>query len=237
MLEFFRMFKRYFWILIITVVISTFAAIYLNFFYLEKIYSSTSSLFVMHKDTNEGINSYQNLLASDMLVKDFKEILISGMIIQELQNSLKDNIPWFTSASKKEILDKIDVSIKSETRIIQIKVEDTDPVNAAQIANTIASIFIKKIPELLEFNNVKVLSEAQPADEPDSPKPVRDSILIIIGGIMLGIALIIFINNLYSQIEAQKISYAKKIETQKLRNTSQSSDQKTSYQENIIIED
>lgn len=68
---------------------------------------------------------------------------------------------------------------------------DTDPEMAVDIANTVVETFKEKIPDILDVDNVSVLSPAQLKADPSpvSPRPkLNIAIAIVLGG-MVGIGL------------------------------------------------
>ncbi len=99
----------------------------------------------------------------------------------------------------------IQVGSIDETQVVKISVIDVNPVLAAEIANTTASVFIQEIPNIMDFDDVRVLSDAQV-----NPIPINESnenkILgaAIIGGIVIGIGLIFLVDSLDESIRSEQ---------------------------------
>jgi capsular polysaccharide biosynthesis protein len=99
----------------------------------------------------------------------------------------------------------IQVGSIDDTQVVKISVIDVNPVLAAEIANTTASVFIQEIPNIMDFDDVRVLSDAQV-----NPIPINESnenkILgaAIIGGIVIGIGLIFLVDSLDESIRSEQ---------------------------------
>lgn len=99
----------------------------------------------------------------------------------------------------------IQVGSIDDTQVVKISVIDVNPVLAAEIANTTASVFIQEIPTIMDFDDVRVLSDAQV-----NPIPINESnenkILgaAIIGGIVIGIGLIFLVDSLDESIRSEQ---------------------------------
>ncbi|MEK3991750.1 YveK family protein [Robertmurraya sp. FSL R5-0851] len=99
----------------------------------------------------------------------------------------------------------IQVGSIDETQVVKISVIDVNPELAAEIANTTASVFIQEIPNIMDFDDVRVLSDAQV-----NPIPINESnenkILgaAIIGGIVIGIGLIFLVDSLDESIRSEQ---------------------------------
>ncbi|MFC0478401.1 YveK family protein [Robertmurraya beringensis] len=99
----------------------------------------------------------------------------------------------------------IQVGSIDETQVVKISVIDVNPELAAEIANTTANVFIQEIPNIMDFDDVRVLSDAQVI-----PIPINDSnenkILgaAIIGGIVIGLGLIFLVDSLDESIRSEQ---------------------------------
>jgi len=100
---------------------------------------------------------------------------------------------------------RIQVGSIDDTQVVKISVIDVNPVLAAEIANTTASVFIQEIPNIMGFEDVRLLSDAQ-----INPIPINESnenkILgaAIIGGMVIGIGLIFLVDSLDESIRSEQ---------------------------------
>ena len=154
------------------------------------------------EDTNPN-SVYQDLLASDLLVKDYQEIVKSSIIIQTVKDELQGEIPALEDMTIQQIKDKITVTVRPSTRLIVIGVEQNNPEAAAAIANKIAEVFQAKSQELLKINNVSIIDKAAIPLRPESPKPVQNMAMSLLAGIVGSIVLIIFIDYVRRQMREE----------------------------------
>ena len=200
-----RLCLRFWWVIFIISVITTGSAAYLSYFYFPSVYSSETTIYVL-KTPEEGANPnsvYQDLLASDLLVKDYQEIVKSSIIIQTVKDELQGEIPALEDMTIQQIKDKITVTVRPSTRLIVIGVEQNNPEAAAAIANKIAEVFQAKSQELLKINNVSIIDKAAIPLRPESPKPVQNMAMSLLAGIVGSIVLIIFIDYVRRQMREE----------------------------------
>lgn len=198
---------RFWWIVVIVTLITTTAAWYLSYNYLPFIYSSKTTIYVLKTpDVNANANSvYQDLLASDLLVNDYKEMVKSSIIIQTVKDDLKGTFPNINSSSFQQIADSITVTVKPSTRLIDINVKRQSPKEAAEIANKIAEVFKAKSFDLIKTENVSIIDRAAVPISPVSPKPVQNIALGILSGMVGSMVLIMFIDYTRRQFKLVKI--------------------------------
>lgn len=107
--------------------------------------------------------------------------------------------------SPEELAASIQVASIDDTQVVKISVVDTDPKRAADIANTTAEVFIKEIPKIMDFDDVRVLSSAKvdpiPINESNQSKIILVSFIF---GIIAGIGLIFLIDSLDDSIKSER---------------------------------
>jgi capsular polysaccharide biosynthesis protein len=89
-------------------------------------------------------------------------------------------------------LENLSVEQVGETQFIQISYRDLDPERAQEIADTVAEVTAERISEVSPNSNAITATTWQAAAEPESPvspNPVRNGILALALGTMLGVGL------------------------------------------------
>lgn len=76
----------------------------------------------------------------------------------------------------------VNVQTSQNAQVFQVKVKSANARESATIANTVTSVFQKRIKKLMGFSNVKVASRAVAADKPSFPSVV----LFTLGGAIIG---------------------------------------------------
>lgn len=196
---------RFWWVILIISILTTGAAAYLSYYYFPSVYSSETTIYVL-KTTEADANSntvYQDLLASDLLVKDYQEIVKSSIIIQTVKDELQGEIPKLRNVTIQQMKDSITVTVRPSTRLIVIGVEQNNPNDAAAIANKIAEVFQAKSLELLKIDNVSIIDRASVPTKADSPKPMQNMAMSLLAGIVGSIVLIIFIDYTRRQLKVE----------------------------------
>lgn len=115
------------------------------------------------------INTYQSIIKEPIILEDVLKETTAELTIQELSN-------------------KITVETQSNSLVFGISVMDENPFVAADLANSIAQTFERKIGDILEVESVTILSEAVPNMGAVSPNIIINLILGLIIGFVLGLA-------------------------------------------------
>jgi capsular polysaccharide biosynthesis protein len=121
-----------------------------------------------------------------------KSRLVSNIVINEL--GLKD-----TAASN--IAGMLGVNLKSDTRIIEITAQHTDPEFARDIANKVADVFKRKSVELIEVDNVQVIDIAETPVSPIKPNKKMNVAIGFVLGMMVGVGLVLILEYLDNTIK------------------------------------
>lgn len=116
------------------------------------------------------MNTYLGQLKSDVVME---------RVLKEL-NLPNQNIVEFSKT--------IDAKIVTDSNLIQVKVNNEDPVLAAQIANTLSKQYLKLMDELM-FSSVVVISPAMVPIEPIKPNKTLNVEIALVFGMMLGVFL------------------------------------------------
>ncbi|HEM3669726.1 TPA: capsular biosynthesis protein CpsC [Streptococcus suis] len=156
-------------------------------------YESTTRIYVVgqHAEAGAGLTN-QDLQAGSYLVKDYKEIILSQDVLTQVATELNLN---------GNLKEKVSVSIPVDTRIVSISVRDTDPNEAARIANSLRTFASQKIIEVTKVSDVTTLEEAVPAEEPSTPNTKRNILLGLLAGGILATALVLVMEVLDDRVK------------------------------------
>ena len=91
-----------------------------------------------------------------------------------------------------DLLENLTVEQEGSTVLIQLSYKDADPERAQQIVNTVGVVSSERIPEAIGCANditVTMWEDALVPGSPVSPDPVKNGILALVFGLMLGIGL------------------------------------------------
>ncbi|SFC09949.1 Capsular polysaccharide biosynthesis protein [Alkalibacterium subtropicum] len=172
------------------IVVSTLAGILIfavyTFFIAVPQYSSTTQMLVNRAqettliqrsdiDTNvQLINTYKDILKNPAILTEVKEELDLGISHQELSNQLT-------------------VTSEIDSQVFTIKITDTNPYKAADIANTTASVFQENLDDIMNVDNVSVIYQAEANLDPVSPNHLLNLVIGTIVGGLLGTVMVFVI--------------------------------------------
>ena len=180
-------------LILLTAILTTGLAFAYSAFLATPQYDSTTRLYVVNQSSDNGaVITIQDLQAGSFLVKDYKEIILSQDVLKNVTTTL---------GITEDIKDKITVTIPTDTRILSITVRDSDPNQAATIANTLRDEAAKKIIEVTKVSDVTTLEAALPAEKPSTPQTKRNLVLGFIVGAFLATALVLVLEVLDDRVK------------------------------------
>ena len=180
-------------LILLTAILTTGLAFAYSAFLVTPQYDSTTRLYVVNQSSDNGAGiTNQDLQAGSFLVKDYKEIILSQDVLKSVTTAL---------GITDDIKGKITVTIPTDTRILSITVSDSDPNQAATIANTLRDEAAKKIIEVTKVSDVTTLEAALPAEKPSTPQTKRNLVLGFVAGAFLGTALVLVLEVLDDRVK------------------------------------
>ena len=180
-------------LILLTAILTTGLAFAYSAFLATPQYDSTTRLYVVTQSSDNGaVITTQDLQAGSFLVKDYKEIILSQDVLKNVTTTL---------GITDDIEEKITVEIPVDTRILSITVRDSDPNQAATIANTLRDEAAKKIIEVTKVSDVTTLEAALPAEKPSTPQTKRNLVLGFAAGAFLATALVLVLEVLDDRVK------------------------------------
>lgn len=173
--------KHWFLIFILTVFTSSTAAI-ISYYVLTPIYQAETQILVNQKSTNiEQYQWVQNNEADLRLINTYNEIITSPIILSKVIEKLGlDQTPA-------SLAEQITIMSANNSQVVNLVVIDEEASMAVKVSNTLAEVFNKEIPTLMNVDNIKILSEAKLLDHPTPIKP--NKLLNITTATVMGILL------------------------------------------------
>ena len=154
------------WIIILAVTVLTGAACF-GFFHFttDTSYSATIKMYVNADALSVSSSiSVSTLNASSSLVPIYKEIVNTHLVLDKvgklLNNEGYSGIDYYYLTENK----MIECSALNNTPVFQIKVTDTDPERAIEIANTIAKVLPTEIANIIDGSSARIVDSALSAE-------------------------------------------------------------------------
>ncbi|PBB06448.1 YveK family protein [Salimicrobium humidisoli] len=157
-----------------------------TFFFMTPTYQYSSEFIVnQEKSNNQQQAGYDiNEIRSNVeLINTYNVIIKSPAILDEVNNELDLNL------SAEQLANKITVSNAEQSQVVTVAATDESAETAANLANATVKTFEAKIPELMNVDNVNVLSEAEVGINPSpvSPNAPLNLAIAAVVGLMLGV--------------------------------------------------
>ena len=174
-------------VMIITItVIAVVASASISYFYLTPKYQASTQVLVSQAATGASILESANPFSSDSeYIETYNVILKSPYILDQVVEDLG------LEETHRSLNRELNVSQEGNSQVVTIQVEDTDPVMAVEKANATADVFRREIVDLLNVNNIHILSPAEVTDSlnPVSPNPQLNMAIAMVVGLMAGVGL------------------------------------------------
>lgn len=167
--SYFKVLIKRLWLIIIIPIFAAVATAAASLYVFDPIYESSITIYIMNKDFGSRL-AYDDLLVSQQLIKDCRELIKSKSITKAVIEQL-----GLEDISEEELADRISVNMKNDTRLLEIKVRDTSDERVKAIADEVSTILQKRINELIKLEALEVIDEAEIPAEPVFPKPLVNS--------------------------------------------------------------
>lgn len=175
---------------------------YNQFYVLKPEYQTFTTLMVGrpkdYQNTNQQLD-YNEIMVNQQLVTTYGELVKSRVVADDVIRDLKLDIPF------DEFKDKVNVNLVKDTEIIKIEVTDGDPELAAAIANKTAEVFMDKVKDIMNIENVQIIDRAQVTDKPVKPRPLLNMAIAGVLGLMAGIFLAFILEYFDNTIKTRKM--------------------------------
>lgn len=151
-----------------------------TFFIATPKYSATTQLLVNQTTKNtEGIQ-LSDVTTNVQMINTYRDIIKGPVILENVVETLKLN----TTVS--DLSNQIEVVTQDNSQVFSLNVTGENPYVASDIANATASIFKEEVGNIMNVENVTIISESVPNTNPVSPNNVLNMIIGLLLGAVLG---------------------------------------------------
>jgi capsular polysaccharide biosynthesis protein len=198
--ELFETLKKRLALIIIITVIATATSGVVSYFFLTPIYQASTQILVNQSKSEQQMYNYNEVQTNIQLINTYSVIIKSPAILELVIKELD------LDQTVTELQEKIQVASEKDSQVATITVQDPDPQHAADIANTIASVFKKEIVKIMNVDNVTILSKAEVGDQltPVKPKPVLNMAIAFVVGLMTGVGIAFLLEFLDNTIKTEQ---------------------------------
>lgn len=152
-----------------------------TFFIVTPSYSATTQLLVNQTTKNtEGIQ-LSDVTTNVQMINTYRDIIKGPVILEEVVETLK------LDTTVTDLSNQIEVVTQDNSQVFSLSVIGGNPYTASDIANATASIFKEEVGNIMNVENVTVISESVPNTAPVSPNNVLNMAIGLLLGAMLGV--------------------------------------------------
>ncbi|WP_413471716.1 Wzz/FepE/Etk N-terminal domain-containing protein [Staphylococcus haemolyticus] len=146
-----------------------------TFFIASPKYEASTQVLVNEKEKDKDMMA-QQVQSNIQLVNTYSEILKSPRILDEVAKEHKEY-------SASQLNKMVSVNTEAESQILNLSVRANSEKKSEKITNDVAKVFKKQIPDIMNVDNVTVLSSADGTATKVSPKTTAN----IVGSLLLGL--------------------------------------------------
>ena len=160
-------------------------------------YSASTTLVLASNNNQSTANTITatDITVNSKLVSTYSEIVKSKNIIRQVISNLGIKL------DEDELRKNVTVSSVKDTELIEITVTNENPSYSAKIANEIAKVFIAKIKEIYNIENIQIVDEAEVETEPSNIHHQKDIMIFTFIGLVIAAGYVLVANMLDTTIK------------------------------------
>jgi len=182
--ELFSILRKSLWRILALTIVAALISFAVSTFLIKPTYQAGTQILVTPKKQENDVIDASQVQSSVTLVNTYRVIIKSPAILEKVQAEVK-NAPDSISA----LNDMITVESEQNSQVINVSVQNTDAALASNVANSVAKVFSDDITDLMNVDNVRVLSVSGIPTAPVSPNILLNTAIAAVVGFLLGVGL------------------------------------------------
>jgi capsular polysaccharide biosynthesis protein len=198
--ELFHTLRKRLSLIVIITALATMTSGIVSYFVITPIYQASTQILVNQAKNDQLTFQYNEIQTNLQLINTYNVIIKSPAILDLVVEQL--DLP----ETIEQLNEKITVNSEKDSQVVNISVQDPDPERAATIANTIATVFQKEIQNIMNVDNVNILSKAEVKENPSpiKPKPMLNMAIAFVVGLMTGVGIAFLLEYLDNTIKTEQ---------------------------------
>jgi diguanylate cyclase (GGDEF)-like protein len=183
-----RIFQRSWWLILVTSLVAVILSLVYSFYIATPMYEAVARFIIspnMQFIQGSSIVSSLDTLDKRSIISTYAEVLNSPQIISGTYELLGENPADFINYTTS-------VTVLPDANILRLSVKGPNPEVAAMLANSIGQHAIDYVRVIYVVYNIDFLDKALPPATPYQPVPLQDAALALLIGIVIGLGLAIF---------------------------------------------
>ncbi|MDK9869831.1 YveK family protein [Staphylococcus equorum] len=192
-----RILKNNLKLLIILPLICLLISAIVTLFFLDEEYQATTQVLVNQKESDSQMMA-QEVQSNIQLVNTYSEIVKSPRILDKASKELDRKY------STSELSSMLTVTNQAESQLLNIDVVSKSGKDSEVVANKIAEVFSDEVPDIMNVDNVSILSTADDTTKQVAPKTMINLVMGVVIGLIIAL-IIIFIKEIFDKrIKSEK---------------------------------
>ena len=184
--EIFGVVWHWMWLIVLVALAFGIAGYSFSRFVLPEEFESTTKIYVLDKNDDKGSQvSYQDMQVGTQLTKDYREMITSRYVLEEVIADLQLDYGYST------LKNKVAVTTPTDSRVMSITVTDYVPRNAQILADSIREHASEHIKNVMDIDAVNVVEPANLPDRKSAPSNSRWALLAALAGAVAVAAVVI----------------------------------------------
>ena len=182
--ELFSILRKSLWRILALTIVAAVISFAVSTFLIKPTYQAGTQILVTPKKQENDVIDAAQVQSSVTLVNTYRVIIKSPAILEKVQAEV-ENAPDNIGA----LNNMITVESEQNSQVINVSVQNTDAALASNVANSVAKVFSEDITDLMNVDNVKVLSVSGIPTAPVSPNIILNTAIAAVVGFLLGVGL------------------------------------------------
>ena len=172
----------------------------LSYFVLDPSYEASTQILVNQKQSDLIRIDNQTIQTDLQLINTYSVIIKSPAILDKVITLSGQNI------TADELNEKITVESSEDSQVFKITVKDESLETAVLIANNTAQVFESEIREIMEVNNISILTPAvvKADQKPIQPTPLLNMAIAGVIGLLLGVGIAFLVSYLDNTLKNEE---------------------------------
>ncbi|MFD2829927.1 YveK family protein [Corticicoccus populi] len=181
--EIINILKRYSALILLMTAGFMLAAFLITFFLITPKYEANTQILISESETNTPINN-QSIETSLQLINTYRDIILSPLVLDDVIEQMNLGI------TSDELAVQLTVSQADNSQVLNVTAVDDRPETAADISNEVSNVFHQKVLEIMNVDNVTIIS---PARLETDPAPIFPNTLLNVaaGGMAGGVIAVV----------------------------------------------
>ena len=192
--ELYQAVKRKSWLIALLVTIAVTASGIINYFVIEPVYQAELTFMVNFNKDKDEKTTKEDIEYGENLVEKYKPIIKSRKVSSQIKKSLGLDM------TQEEISNSIEITSISGP-VLSVKVNNTNPTIAKDIANEVPDIFAKELKRIAKVNGLEVIDDAITPTSPIKPNKKMNIAISAVLAVMVGVFIIFLMEALDNKIK------------------------------------